>query len=169
MHQTTLAGSINTQSEFDFAHPAMESEIIWGSPSLNIWKLALVWETGKKNSLVQYLFGHRRGKFLQNVQFFKASVGFICACVSVCVAFQVTGRHSYKNTITLLISHKTADLLLLGQCLSCYHVDNLRQCNLQGHIQYVVGVLHRPQRAGVVGEQVGQELLSECAVSAQTG
>lgn len=52
-----------------------------------------------------------------------------------------------------------------GRCH--YHVNDLREGDLQRNIDDVVCVLHRPQGVGVVGEQVGHQLLSIAAVSSQ--
>ena len=49
-----------------------------------------------------------------------------------------------------------------------YHVDDLGESDLQCDIDDVVGVLHRPQGVGVVGEKVGEQLLSEASVSGPT-
>lgn len=60
----------------------------------------------------------------------------------------------------------------VGKCTDFelfYHVDDLRQRNLQGHVQNVVCVFHRPQCAGVVGKQVSQQLLSIFPMSSPTG
>lgn len=46
-----------------------------------------------------------------------------------------------------------------------YHVDDLGERDLQCDVDDVVGVLHRPQSAGVVGEQIVQQLLSETSLS----
>ena len=49
-----------------------------------------------------------------------------------------------------------------------YHVDDLGEGDLQGHIDDVVRVLHRSQGAGVVGEEVAHKLLGITSVSSQT-
>lgn len=59
----------------------------------------------------------------------------------------------------------------VGKCTDFglfYHVDDLRQRDLQGHVQNVVCVFHRPQCACVVGEQVSQQLLSIFPMSSPT-
>lgn len=50
-----------------------------------------------------------------------------------------------------------------------YHVDDLRECNLQGHVENVVCVFHGPQCTRVVGEQVSQQLLSIFPMSGPAG
>lgn len=57
-----------------------------------------------------------------------------------------------------------------AKILDCfYHVDDLRERNLQGHVKNVVRVFHGPQCARVVGEQVCQQLLSIFPMSGPAG
>lgn len=47
-----------------------------------------------------------------------------------------------------------------------YHVDDLRERDLQGDIKNGLRVLHRPQRARVVVKQIIEEFPSKSAVGA---
>jgi hypothetical protein len=70
-------------------------------------------------------------------------------------------------TINTPLSLTWLQITLHRYTTTTYHVDDLGQCHLQGHVQSLVCVCHRSQGTCVVGEEITEQLVSQPAFSSQ--